>query len=162
MSLPSSEISSFRLRTRLFGYERKATDEFLKHVAELVQKAQERIEQVETELAEHRQKESSLNEVLLSAARVMRDARLEEERIRTQARNLKQVVATTRTQLTMVLRETLQKLEQVPDEIGAGRETEQGERNETLEALDLACELAPSVASAEERSVEQRRQVSHR
>ena len=55
MSSPSSEISTFRPRRTLFGYERKSTDKFLEHVAELLEKAGERLAEVERELSAYRE-----------------------------------------------------------------------------------------------------------
>ena len=113
--IPSpSEISSFRPRRAFLGYERKETDEFLEHVAELLERAGKRIEDSEAELARHREKEQSLNEALLAVAKtadaIKRDARSEAETIRAGALELDQFVATTRSQLSAFLRETLETL----------------------------------------------------
>jgi hypothetical protein len=120
--------------------------------AEIVERTEKRIDQAETELAGHRENERSLSEALLSVAKVAdtikHDARLEEETIRRQARNLEQIVATTRSQLTAFLHETLEKLEQLSDEIDTSSQPERLEHAETLKASDLAEQLTPSVVRA--------------
>jgi hypothetical protein len=151
MPQPSSEISSFRPHRKFFGYDRKATDEFLKRVATLVEQAQTRLDQGESELAGYREKERSINEVLLSMAKVAdsikHDARLEEETIRRQARNLEEILTTTRSQLGSFLRETLERLEQLPEEIDSSNERE-SLGTEAFDASDLADHLASPVVRA--------------
>ena len=135
MSSPSSEISSFRPRRTLFGYERKSTDKFLEHVAELLEKAGERLEEVESELAEHREKEQSLNEALLAVARsaetIKHAARSEAEAIQMHARRLDEFVAQKRSQMSVFLEETLESLEKLSDEIHAGSQVTDTPEEET-------------------------------
>jgi hypothetical protein len=132
--IPSSEISSFRPRRAFLGYERKETDEFLEHVAELLERAGKRIEDSEAELARHREKEQSLNEALLAVAKtadaIKRDARSEAETIRAGALELDQFVATTRSQLSAFLRETLEKLATIAQVTRPGEQVELSEEEE--------------------------------
>jgi chromosome segregation ATPase len=149
--MPSpSEISSFRPRRALLGYERKETDEFLEHVAELLERAGKRIEDSEAELARHQEKEQSLNEALLAVAKtadaIKRDARSEAETIRAGALELDQFVATTRAQLSAFLRETLETLERLAGEIQTrGQLAHSEEPAEPDLSPALVEELAPSL-----------------
>jgi DivIVA protein. len=137
MAQASSEISSFRPRRRFFGYDRKATDDFLTHVSSLVEQAQEQLEQAEKELVGYREKERSIGEALLSVAKVAdsikHDARVEEEAIRRQTRNLEETVAATRSQLGTFLRETLDKLAELPEHLDPSEADAKG-----AEALDIS------------------------
>ena len=150
--IPSpSEISSFRPRRAFLGYERKETDEFLEHVAELLERAGKRIEDSEAELARHREKEQSLNEALLAVAKtadaIKRDARSEAETIRAGALELDQFIATTRSQLSAFLRETLETLERLAGEIQTRGQLAQSEEQPEP---DLSAEPDLSPALVEE------------
>lgn len=113
----SSDLPVFRPKRALFGYERKATDTFLARVAEVLASAREQLERNETELAEHREKERSLNEALLQVANfsdaVKADARIEEQAIRDRALALEQIVTATASELGAFLRETLEKVDRL-------------------------------------------------
>ncbi len=121
MSPGASEIATFRPRRRLFGYDRRSTDEFLAHVAELLEQASTRLAQVEVELAEKRKSEGSLSEALMAAAKtadaIKVDARREADSIRAEVRELDEFVAETRSHLSSFLRDALERLERVSDEI---------------------------------------------
>ena len=147
MSSPSTEISSFQPRRRLFGYERKATDDFLEHVAELLEHAGKRLDQVEAELARHQEKEQSLNEALATVAKtadsIKHDARLEVEKMRMHARELEQFVTATRERLSGFLRETLVEMERIAEQTEARSRVEQSGEEQLLETPDTAREVIP-------------------
>jgi hypothetical protein len=124
MPSPSFEISSFRPRRTLFGYERRAVDVFLKHVAELLEEAGNRLDNAERELSQYREKEQSLNEALLAVAKtaesIKHDAHEEAEAVRAHVRELDQFVSTSRSQMSAFLHGTLESLERLSDGIHAG------------------------------------------
>jgi len=147
MPSPSFEISSFRPRRGLFGYERKATDELIAYAADMLEHTSSRLDEAERELAEYREKEQSLNDALLAVAKsaeaVKADARRQAESIRANAREVDELVATTCTHLSSFLGETLATLERVAAEIQS--------RGETLQAREAAAALEePAVAGSEE------------
>lgn len=148
MSSPSSEISSFQPRRSLFGYERKATDDFLEHVAVLLEEAGKRLDEAESELSRSREKEHSLHEALLAVAKtseaIKHDARREAESIRGDALELQQFVASTRSKLSAFLHETLEKLDGIADEIDRREVAHTEQEGEPLEAAHRAEELVPT------------------
>jgi ABC-type transporter Mla subunit MlaD len=155
VSSSSSEISSFRPRRKLFGYEREATDQFLARTAELLEQAGKRLAQVEAELAEQREQERSLKEALLAAATIAdaikQHARGEADAIRAEARELDAFVATTRSYLSAFLRETLERLETVSSEIEAARErVDHFPDEKTMEVPDTSEEVAASAETKQD------------
>jgi DivIVA protein len=142
---PPFALPAFRPKRALFGYERKATDTFLAQVAEVLGKAHEQLERGENELAEHREKERSLNEVLLQIAKVSdavkADARLEEKAIRDRARDLEQIVTATRSELGSFLRETLEKLDRLAAEMDHGSWADRLNYDEKLDPRTLVGDL---------------------
>lgn len=140
------ELPAFRPKRALFGYERKATDKFLAQVAEVLGSAREQLDQSENDLAKHREKERSLNEVLLQIARVSdavkADARHEEQAIRDRARDLEQILTATRSELGSFLRESLEKLDRLPAEIGHGSWADSANQDEQLDPRTLVGDLA--------------------
>jgi DivIVA protein len=145
----SSEVPSFRPRRALLGYERRATDRFLEQVAEIVRHANERLHQAENELAAYRDKERLLHEALLSVAKVAdsirHEAGVEEEAIRADARELATIVERTRSRLTTFMRETLESVARVTDEIETYTSEERLE-DDAFRGLNLPDELRQAAA----------------
>jgi cell division initiation protein len=82
MSLTPVEIRHVQLRRRPFGYERKAVDRLLEEIAvsfETVWRERadlgDEVEDLESELARHREIEGTLRSTLLSAERLADDVR---------------------------------------------------------------------------------------
>jgi DivIVA protein len=124
-----SWVAGFQPGRKLFGYDRKATDEFLAHTGEVLTRTGQRLAQLEAELVEQREKARSLTETLLAAARageaIKQDARQEADTIRAEGRALEEFVATRRSQFSAFLRETLEKLETLPGEGEAAERVDQ-------------------------------------
>ena len=155
---PSSELSSFRPRRRLFGYGRRATDDFLDYLAGVLEDTSRQLEKSESQLLGYRENEQSLNEALLAVAKnadaIKHDVHREVESIRANARELDKLVAATCAHLSAFLTETLETLEQVAGDIQPRGETADSEAElELLEPDEF--EEEPSFA-AEEPAVEQK------
>jgi len=115
----------------LFGYDRRATEDFCDYVAGVLEDTSRQLERTESELFEYREKEQSLNEALLSVAKsaeaIKHDVHQEAESIRANARDLEELVAATCAHLSAFLTETLETLEQVAGDAHSRGETADSE-----------------------------------
>ncbi len=147
MAYAPAELRHVPLRRRLFGYQRSMVDRVLDDAAtsyETVWRERadlaDRVEQLDTELARHRELEQLLRATLLSAERaaqdlkdagkievdaILEEARREARDITRRARAEREALALDTRRIRLLLHAALDAVDEVEEEVGTEEETPQ-------------------------------------